>query len=200
MNTQDLLNERQTTHGDFAINASVAQEIREAVRRNGSVWARLHPEYREALDHIAGKIGRVCSAPDPKKVEPDHFADIAGYATLAVNRARKEALPEVTVTPETREELRDAATKAAADATRPPAIYKQAARAYRAFPVQDDGTVLVELLDAPSPGRFHRSGPVWAALPAHEEHRGTLDAMLLGADHTWEPDHLSWWLTELYTK
>ena len=89
MNIDKLLEERGATHGDFRANAAVAQAIRWAIR-DCDVWADLPAVYREALDHIAGKIGRILSAPDPSCMEPDHWVDIAGYARLAENFARAQ--------------------------------------------------------------------------------------------------------------
>ena len=88
MNVDELLEERGATHGSFEVNSVVAQNIRGAIR-DCEAWADLPAVYREALDHIAGKIGRICSAPKPDDMEPDHFADIGGYARLAENYAVK---------------------------------------------------------------------------------------------------------------
>lgn len=89
LNADDLLAERQNTHGDFSHNAAVAQAVRRAMH-SSAVWDEMDDVYREALDHIAGKIGRICSAPQPGDMEPDHFADIGGYARLAEKHAIKQ--------------------------------------------------------------------------------------------------------------
>lgn len=81
METSDILAERQKTHGDFSLNSQVSQEIKAAIRETAG--ASLSPMQLEALDYIAGKIGRICSG-NPN--EPDHWRDIAGYATLVVDR------------------------------------------------------------------------------------------------------------------
>lgn len=75
-----LLSERGTTHGSFTDNARNGQMLREAFRSSPR-WAEMPPEHREALDHIAGKLSRILSGQSRFR---DHWADIAGYATLAI--------------------------------------------------------------------------------------------------------------------
>lgn len=79
-----ILTEREQTHGSFDKNSSVAQQIKNVVRDSG---AKLTPTQREALDFIASKIGRICSG---NAGERDHWADIAGYATLVADRCQPE--------------------------------------------------------------------------------------------------------------
>ena len=74
----DLLDERAKTHGDFYNVASMAQELKDAMRR-GRNWKVLDDTERETLEMIASKIGRILSG-NPHEV--DHWRDIAGYATL----------------------------------------------------------------------------------------------------------------------
>ncbi len=80
-----LLQERQKTHGDFKINALIAQELK-AVFRGMLGTASLPTHYqtmscvhREALDMIALKLSRILSGQANFK---DHWDDIAGYAKL----------------------------------------------------------------------------------------------------------------------
>jgi hypothetical protein len=76
-----LLTERGETHGPFADNAFYSQRLRELFRSDEDNWNSISDRKREALEMIAGKISRILSgAPD----FPDHWEDIAGYATLAV--------------------------------------------------------------------------------------------------------------------
>ena len=77
----DILNERQKTHGDFKYVADIAQELKGYMRKWGG-WHRVNTAQAEALEMIASKIGRILSG-NPH--EPDHWRDIAGYATLALN-------------------------------------------------------------------------------------------------------------------
>lgn len=74
----DLLDEREKTHGAFYNVASMAQELKDAMRR-GRNWKVLDDTERETLEMIASKIGRILAG-NPH--EPDHWRDIAGYATL----------------------------------------------------------------------------------------------------------------------
>ena len=74
----DLLDEREKTHGAFYNVASMAQELKDAMRR-GRNWKILDDTERETLEMIASKIGRILAG-NPH--EPDHWRDIAGYATL----------------------------------------------------------------------------------------------------------------------
>lgn len=76
--TEDLLNERDKTHGSFVINSRVSQQIKDAIR-NEPTYSQLHAIHREALDFIAGKIGRIMAG---QYDFDDHWDDIAGYAKL----------------------------------------------------------------------------------------------------------------------
>lgn len=79
MTIDKTLSTRNSTHGDFAENARIAQEFKN--------WLREQPGYRnlthvqmEALDLIATKLARILSG---KASYDDHWHDIAGYAGLA---------------------------------------------------------------------------------------------------------------------
>lgn len=76
--TEAILKERGKTHGDFADNAKVSQELKFIIRTNLGV-SELTYVQREALDMICLKVSRILSNPNVK----DHWDDIAGYATLA---------------------------------------------------------------------------------------------------------------------
>jgi hypothetical protein len=80
--TQKLLNTRQDTHGDFLLVSKISQDIKEAIR-----WApkEMATDKREALEMIAVKIARICIG---NQNEKDHWKDIIGYATLALNRIK----------------------------------------------------------------------------------------------------------------
>lgn len=80
--TDELLAERATTHGDFAVHARVTQLIKEALVSTGDSGKLSHVQ-REALDMIAHKMGRIVAG-DPDHV--DHWDDIAGYARLVSQR------------------------------------------------------------------------------------------------------------------
>jgi hypothetical protein len=71
-----ILDERKSTHGDFADVAAMGQ-MTKATWKNGKNWSALTLTQREGLEMIAHKVARILSGnPD----EPDHWDDIAGYA------------------------------------------------------------------------------------------------------------------------
>lgn len=79
MSIQDTLTERQKTHGDFADNARISQALKQAMFRYSFVQDGYTDIQKEVIDMICLKLSRI--ACNPK--EPDHWKDIAGYATLA---------------------------------------------------------------------------------------------------------------------
>lgn len=80
----DLLTERETTHGSFALVARVAQAVKDAVASVGQS-DNFTPVQQEAIDMIASKLGRI-AAGNPMTL--DHWEDIAGYAELAAREIR----------------------------------------------------------------------------------------------------------------
>lgn len=81
MAVQETLATRQTTHGCFIENGIIMQDLKERMITTVN-WPHLTPYQKEALHMIQHKIGRILSG-NPN--EPDHWHDIAGYATLAEN-------------------------------------------------------------------------------------------------------------------
>lgn len=79
-NLDAILDDRQTTHGDYADHAAVTQQLK-AVMHNNPGWLRLNDMQAESLDMIAHKIGRILAG-NPNFC--DHYVDIAGYAQLIV--------------------------------------------------------------------------------------------------------------------
>jgi hypothetical protein len=86
MATEDILAERQKTHGDFATHAHIAQALKDAAFIRGK--DTLSFTQREALEMILHKIARIVNG-DPN--HKDHWDDIAGYATLAARELNKNA-------------------------------------------------------------------------------------------------------------
>lgn len=79
---QSTLNERGKTHGDFGVQAATSQLLKHALRCT-TTFDRLAADQREALETLMMKVSRILNGnPD----EPDHWRDIAGYATLVENR------------------------------------------------------------------------------------------------------------------
>lgn len=71
------LQQRQQTHGDFKEVAATAQAIKSQFPPANKNCQPLI--IREGLDMIASKLARICEG---NPMNPDHWHDIAGYATL----------------------------------------------------------------------------------------------------------------------
>ena len=81
MNIDEILTEREKTHGDFGEHAEITQALKTYMHTHHR--SVLYPYQAEALDMIAHKIGRILAG-DPNV--RDHWDDIAGYATLVSQR------------------------------------------------------------------------------------------------------------------
>ena len=77
--SSSLLQERNTTHGEFKDNAVTTSDLRFSMRNKGVNWDKLSDTQVLALDMIQHKISRILSG-DPNF--KDHWDDIAGYAKL----------------------------------------------------------------------------------------------------------------------
>lgn len=75
---EKILAEREKTHGDFNVHSFIAQELKGCLREQKG-WVLLNPQKREALEMICHKMARVLAG---NSNHPDHWHDIAGYATL----------------------------------------------------------------------------------------------------------------------
>lgn len=80
----ETLAERDESYGSFTSNATVAQNLKAAVRKAGG-WDKLAPDQKEAVDMILSKISRL-STGNPDYL--DNWHDIAGYASLVETRLR----------------------------------------------------------------------------------------------------------------
>ena len=76
--TDALLNERETTHGDFYDNAYYAQAIKLLKTQSKAIMTEVQ---HEAFDFIASKLARILSG---QASFADHWRDISGYAMLVV--------------------------------------------------------------------------------------------------------------------
>ncbi len=76
--SEDILEERKHTHGDFRESSRFVQYV-ENLSRNTPNWEELHPNQKEALHMIQHKIARILYG-DPDLA--DTWTDIAGYARL----------------------------------------------------------------------------------------------------------------------
>lgn len=77
MEAIELIGERKKTHGNWATQASIAQELKAIV--NKYAVPQLLPTQREAIEMILVKISRILAG-NPS--ERDHWDDIAGYSLL----------------------------------------------------------------------------------------------------------------------
>lgn len=78
--TQNLLNERSKTHGNFKDVALTTQSALDTFRQ-GKNYSKLSPMQREALHMLCTKLARIVNGDSTFK---DHWEDIAGYATLVM--------------------------------------------------------------------------------------------------------------------
>ena len=81
-----VLAERGKRYGKFEDHAKISQSLQAIMRRANSSWDKMQPDQREALEMIAHKIARILNG-DPDYL--DNWVDIAGYATLVVNRLQE---------------------------------------------------------------------------------------------------------------
>lgn len=84
--SEPLLNERETTHGDFGQQTETVQAIKE-VMHGAPNWQsrKTSAAMRESLELIATKVGRILHG-DPN--HKDSWDDIAGYAKLVAERLK----------------------------------------------------------------------------------------------------------------
>lgn len=75
---EGLVADRERTHGAFAVQARTAQAIKQAYRE-GANWKALSDGQKQALEANADKVARILSGDAD---HPDHWDDLAGYATL----------------------------------------------------------------------------------------------------------------------
>ena len=74
----EILQERQSTHGTFSESATTVQRLKGIMRATPN-WDRLSNAQREALEMIQHKLGRILHG-DPNHL--DSWADVQGYAKL----------------------------------------------------------------------------------------------------------------------
>lgn len=77
----ETLAKRGNVHGNF-VETSGAYEALTYALENSINWRTMRPEHKRALRMIIEKISRIVGG-DPDF--PDHWHDIAGYATLIDN-------------------------------------------------------------------------------------------------------------------
>lgn len=86
MKTEEILEEREGTHGSFRLNSECSQTLKSTL----NTWlcaAELDAVQQEALDMICLKLSRIVTG---NANEIDHWRDIAGYAQLVVNELEND--------------------------------------------------------------------------------------------------------------
>ena len=89
LTTSGLIDSRQGTHGEFNENSRATWEILRTLQGERN-WAVLPDNMKHAIYMIAHKMARIMAG-NPE--EPDHWQDIAGYATLVAQRLEKPITP-----------------------------------------------------------------------------------------------------------
>lgn len=84
---EKTLKERGARYGSFEDQAYFAEELNKVLSSSPN-WKKMKPDSKEALRIIVNKIGRILNG-DPEY--DDNWRDIAGYATLVLNRINNEA-------------------------------------------------------------------------------------------------------------
>ena len=82
MDIRDTLKDRATTHGSYQVNACCAQDLKKIIWTHTSPGRVRIPAADYALEMFCNKIARIVAG---NPMEPDHWRDIAGYATLVVD-------------------------------------------------------------------------------------------------------------------
>jgi len=80
MKTEELLVDRNKTHGSFETNAEISQTLKLVLREHQDGLSLVQVE---AVDMICLKLSRIHSGQSDFR---DHWDDIAGYAKLAADR------------------------------------------------------------------------------------------------------------------
>jgi hypothetical protein len=82
---QAVIENREATHGDYRAQSNLSQSLK-ALLRDAKAWEGLPVDQAETLDMICVKMSRILHG---NNNEPDHWLDIAGYATLSHNTLTK---------------------------------------------------------------------------------------------------------------
>lgn len=82
----EVLNEREKTHGDYKDTARISQLLKNIIyQEDKRLGSKLSQVQAESLDLICTKIGRILSGDSNFK---DAWTDIAGYANLVSERLK----------------------------------------------------------------------------------------------------------------
>lgn len=78
MTVEETLNQRKNVHGNYAHSAGIKDKVLEEFSKTDN-WKKLGAEGRQTVRMITEKLGRIMYG---DCFFPDHWHDIAGYATL----------------------------------------------------------------------------------------------------------------------
>ena len=78
---QALISERHATHGNFADNARISQNLK-AMLHGEDAWAGLKPWQQESLDMICSRMGRILAG---NPAHPKHWFGIINFANLGLD-------------------------------------------------------------------------------------------------------------------
>lgn len=88
MDGNDLLKEREKTHGDFFCNSLYSQSLK-MIMKSSKNWEGLSEFKKESLEMIVHKIGRILAGDSNCE---DHWDDIAGYSKLVSNKIAQDRM------------------------------------------------------------------------------------------------------------
>lgn len=87
---EQTLHDRGSRYGKFTNHANIAQGLKWVmVSADGTKWAQLENDQKEALEMIQHKIARILNGDG---TYADSWHDIAGYATLVEKRLNGESV------------------------------------------------------------------------------------------------------------
>ena len=84
MSVEKVLEERDKTHGNFAMNGIISQGLKSHLHM-GDNWEDMSADKKEALEMIAHKMSRIVNGDSGHK---DSWTDIIGYATLVEKKLK----------------------------------------------------------------------------------------------------------------
>jgi hypothetical protein len=94
MGIEEILAEREKTHGQYEVTAEIIQDLKKTMTESPN-WDNLPSTMREALEMNQHKIGRILSG-DFNHI--DSWRDIVGYNQLVVNILERDQVENVIAT------------------------------------------------------------------------------------------------------
>lgn len=87
MRAQDLVDEREETHGPFKVTAKLSQKAKEVFRSDKKRWKKLSYVEKESIEYMIGKMARMVASGNKSQ---DHAIDISGYACLVTKDKKRK--------------------------------------------------------------------------------------------------------------